>query len=474
MKAKRLTLSKRLTRTVDRWLHHGVTEIALLVLIAISVIVTVVEVLLPEGSAPWLEFAGTGLTVLFAIELTLRFLVAPKKTRFFERYWIDILAVLPIVRPLRLFRILRVLRLFRAGVLFRRRVVGFTHGTLTQSGEALALVIGTVALVLISATVLLVVEGPTNDRFDEVSEVLWFATYSLIGGEPIGGEPVSDIGRWTTMMLMLGGLTIFGVFVASISASMVNRLRGQMELHELHIDELEGHVVICGWNHSVRTVLRELFGPGTPPERCVVLVTEVPVPDEALLLLPEVRPEHLYRETGDFTREAVLIKMGIERAESIILMADDLVKRSDQDTDARTVLAALTVERMAPEIYTVAELHSRQSEEFLRLSGVEDVVVADWYSGMILGSVQRNRGLVRVLDDILTQSHGNAFQTWTVPAAWHGKTVEWVHSELYVRHRAVLVSVEAGEQLVVNPEPDMTLSENQRIVVIAAAGVKPL
>ena len=67
------------------------------------------------------------ITALFAVELSLRFWVAPKKTRFFERYWIDILAVLPLVRPLRLFRVLRVLRLFRAGVLFRRRIRWFPH-----------------------------------------------------------------------------------------------------------------------------------------------------------------------------------------------------------------------------------------------------------------------------------------------------------------------------------------------------------
>ena len=48
--------------------------------------------------------------------------------------------MLPLVRPLRLFRVLRVLRLFRAGVLFRRRVSGFTEGIHTQGGEFLALV----------------------------------------------------------------------------------------------------------------------------------------------------------------------------------------------------------------------------------------------------------------------------------------------------------------------------------------------
>ncbi len=466
----------RVRRAVDSALHHGATELGLLLLIALSVALTVVEVVVRGEARFWVMRVGDVLTGIFAVELLLRFWIAPKKTRFFERYWIDILAVLPLVRPLRLFRVLRVLRLFRAGVLFRRRVAGYTFGGQGRGAEVMALFIGTVALVAISAVVLRVVEGETNPEFSRISDTFWFAAYSLVGGEPIGGSPQSYVGRWTTLILMLAGLTIFGVFVGAVSASMVTRLRGQLEVHELDIDELSGHVVVCGWNHSVRTVLRELFGPGTPADRCVVLVTEEPLPD---LEIPfeDVRAEHLYRHIGDYTRESVLLQVGIPRAESVILMADALVRRSNQDCDARTVLAALTIERMSPRAYTVAELHSRQNEDLLRHSGVEDVVVADWYSGMILGSVQRNQGLVRVLDDILTQSHGSAFHTWELPEIWAGRTIADLHQVLYQEHRAILVGVEeepGSARPVVNPPPETVLQPGQRVVVISPAAAKPL
>lgn len=463
----------RLRRAVDNVLHHGVTEIVLLVLIAASVALTVAEVVVTPQVRWWVVRIGDGLTLSFAIELILRFWVAPKKSRFFERYWIDILAVLPLVRPLRLFRVLRVLRLFRAGVLFRRRISGFTATGRTSGGDVLALVIGTIALVLISAWVILAVEGPTNPGLDTPDEVLWFSAYSLVGGEPIGGEPVSYVGRWTTLILMLGGLTIFGVFVGNVSASMVTRLRGQLSMHELDLDELSDHVVVCGWNHSCRTVIRELFGRGTPRDRCVVIVTEQPI-EPGEIPSQDVRMERLYQHIGDYTRENVLHAVQITRAQSVILMADDLIQRSNQDCDARTVLAALTIERLAPDIYTVAELHSRQSEELLRNSGVEDVVVADFYSGMILGSVQRNRGLVRVLDDILTQSHGNAFHTRTLSARWQGKTVADLQQELTLNHRAVLISIEKDGQPLVNPPPDDTLAADQRVVVISGDDFTPL
>ena len=146
-----------------------------------SVVLTVYEVM-AIGHPLWIEIAGDLLTGLFVVELVLRFWVARKKRRFFERYWLDILAVLPLVRPLRLFRTLRVLRLFRAGVLLRRRM---SRTELSRGGEVLALVIGTTLLVLMSAMVLQVTEGRENDKLDEFDEVLWYSAYSLVGGEPI-------------------------------------------------------------------------------------------------------------------------------------------------------------------------------------------------------------------------------------------------------------------------------------------------
>ena len=115
--------------------------------------------------------------------------------------------------------------------------------------------------------------------------------------------------------------------------------------------------------------------------------------------------------------------VGVRAASRVVLLADTLIPRSNQDCDARTVLAALTIERMAPGIYTIAELHNQQNEALLRLAGVEDVVVADVYAGMILGTVQRNRGMVRVFDDILTATHGSCFDTVPVPAELAGRTV---------------------------------------------------
>lgn len=454
-----------LRRSVERHLNSTPVEVGLLVSIIVSVVLTVLEVVVRPPLQGWMMWAGDVLTAVFALELTLRFWVARKKARFFERYWIDILAVLPLVRPLRFLRVLRVLRLFRAGMLFHRRFSGFAVGG-RRGTEYLGIAVGTVTLVVMCAMVLYRVEGGSNPGLDRFDKALWYAALSLVGGEPIGATPLTYIGRWTTMVLMVGGLSLFGVFVGFVSAGMVAGLSRRLEVHELDIDELRDHVVVCGWNQAAPTVIQELFGAGAPQDRAVVWVTEHPLGEDRQ---PQggIRAELLYLHVGDYTRVDVLEAVNVKHASSVVLLADELIPRSAQDCDARTVLAALTVERMVPGVDTVAMLHSRQNVELLKMAGVEEIIVGDLYSGMIVGSVQRNPGLVRVLDEILTNRHGNTFCTVRVPDTFAGRRVSELHTHLFEVHRALLVSVELGGEMCVNPVPGHVLAGGERMVVLA-------
>lgn len=454
----------------DRFIHHPWVELGILLLILLSVALLLAELALPTGpTARAAAVAGEVITGIFVVELSIRFAVARKKSRFFQRYWIDILAVLPAVRALRVFRVLRVLRLVRAGALYNRRLSVLSGaGRLGGRGsDAAGLVAGMGIVVVLAAVALYLGEGPVNSGFDEFGEAMWFAAYSLVGGEPIGAMPQTELGRWVTLLLMMGGLSIFGVIVGAVSAGMVRRLQDQVGVHEMDLDELRDHVVVCGWNGSGPTVLRELFAQGGRG-RAVVLVTERSVPADELPT-EGVPAEALYVHTGDFTRIEVLQEVGVPFAATAVLLADTLVARSNQDTDARTVLAALTIEGMSEDIYTVAELHTRQSEALLRRARVEEIVVADWFAGAILGTAASHPGVVAFLDEVLTQAHGDRFHTLEVGAERAGRRVRALHEELYARHGALLVAVVDDRGVDVNPSPTRAVDRGAQVVVLSGA-----
>ncbi len=470
-----------LKERADRFIHHAVVESAIVALILLAVGALLAEPAFAEGSLTrvLLESFGTLASLLFAIELSIRYWVAPVKMRFFQRYWLDILAVLPLARPLRLLRVFLLLRLFRAGMLLNRRLSAFgglIRGTLNEMTVLTTL---SLTVVLVGAVTLQAVPGSV--RFDvgqdapELERALWFSVYTLIGGEPIGGMPSTELGRAVTLALMVGGLTVFGMFVGAVSASMITILSRRLEVGEMELDELRDHIIVCGWNPAGPVMLKELFsGPG--PHAAVVVVTERAErpPD---LDLPGV-PSHLISyHSGDYTRVDVLQEVGVRRARAAYLLTDGAPGRSDQDRDARTVLAAHTIERMNRDIFCCAELINGANAAALDLTRVEEVVVRDWYAGVIIGSMGRNRGLSAVLNDILSSTRGNAFHKITVPPDWDGQAIGALHQLLKERHGAILVSwerevpVSGGDPLrevEVNPHVDRVVSKGDVLVVIAA------
>ena len=458
-----------LKRRADRFIHHPVTELALVFLILASVVVIVLAALMPPGADRDLMLLVSDTMIgVFVVELGMRLWLARSKRRFFSRFWLDIIAVVPVLRPLRFMRILMLLRIFRAGALFNRRLLVFGGALRGTLQELTMLGTATAALMLMGAVLLHYAEAGGGELVN-MGDVVWFVIASTVGGEPIGAAPTTTVGRLATLTLMLGGLTLFGLFIGTVSASMMARVNTSMEAGAMHLDELVEHTVVFGWNRAAPVVLVELFS--SQPDRPVVVVTEgrelsPPVPDAG------VRRELLYQVQGDYTRVEVLEQVNITEAASAIIVADEGIPRSDQDRDARAVLAALTIEKLAPGIFTVVELNNRQNEDLLKMANVEEIVVADEYGAVIMGSAERNRGLVQVVDEILTARYGSSFQKVVVGSASAGQSIGELHTRLKLEQAAILVAwirCEEGEEaeVVVNPDVDVRVQRGDRLVVVA-------
>lgn len=446
-------------------LEHPLADLTVLVLVLVSVLLLPFEFFLPRRDVMHrlAEHLGHLLTMVFVVELSARWWVATSTRHYLRRYWLDLISLLPVVRPVRLFRVFRVLRLVRAGVLMNRRLAWQRSAMETSAVQLGVLAAATTFLVMAGAWVLHIVEA--GAPLAEPRRALWFATYSLVAGEPVLGQPTTTAGRTVTLLLMFGGLTLFGMFIATISAIMVHGMSKGFAMHDLSLDELRGHTLVFGWNPSGPTLIRELIHPVHGARQRIVLVTEGPAPDD--VPLEDLDPRRFFHHTGDYTRIEVLEAVGVVHADKVLLLHDTTIPRSEQDRDARTVLAALTVERMAPDIFAIAELSSRQAEPMLRRAGVEEIVVGDWYAGTILGAASYNVGLVGILDEILSHRHGNAFHTMNLPKGFAGRPVSALRQHLHETHDATLIALHTPDDRVVNPPSDDVVPERALLIVLA-------
>lgn len=455
---------------LDRFIHAAPTEFILIGLILLSVGLVFLEAGM-ERSRPgywlvlWLQSA---LTVLFWGELLIRFAIARSKRRFFRSFWLDILAVMPGLHAFRILRLLRLLRLLRAGMLLNRNLSRFSTTLAAGLSAQIGLLVALGLILLAGGLGLYLLEGSQNQAFDTLPEALWWSLLTLVAGEPVGAEPQTPSGRLLTLLVMLGGLTLFAVITGVVSAVMVQRLRSVMEFRAMELDELRDHTLICGWNRSGLHVIEELLLDPNMREHAIVVVAEFTETPEKTL--QHLNLSQLYCYSGDYTRLDVLETVGIHHVARAILLADSSRPRSDQDRDARTVLAALTIEKLNPAIYTCAQLLDRHNDVQLKVAGVDDVIVADEFTSHLIATSARTQGSVEVLSELLTVRAGNQIYKLPVPETWVGEAFWLVAERLKRACDALLIAVETRQsqrQVRVNPAADYALRPEDFLVVIA-------
>jgi len=456
----------------DGLLHHPRFEIALVLLILLSVVLIVLEFGPANERGPLshlhlpVRIAGDFLTLLFVVELSLRYWVASRKGRFFRRYWLDILSVVPF---LRFFRILRILRLLRAGVLINRRLESISTTLAAGLGLQLSVFLVLGMIVLCGGLAIFMAEGGSGTGLDSLGESFWWSFFTLAAGEPIGATPETDAGRVVAMLVVLGGITMFAVFTGVVSAFMVQRLKIGMEDRDMDLDELSGHIVICGWNRSGQYVVEGLLADPVCRRHAIVVLAEFETTPETTIKA-ELR-SYVYFQKGDYTRIETLEAVGIRRATRAILLADKTRSRSDQDRDARTVLAALTIEKLNPEIDTCAQLLDRGNNVQLQVAGVEDVLVDDEICGRLIASSVQSEGMIPLVTEMLSLDTGSHLTKVAMPVDWEGKNFNWAAQQLKDQHDALLIGVEREEEghrrTLLNPDSEMPLLPGDKLLFLA-------
>jgi voltage-gated potassium channel len=169
---------------------------------------------------------------LFAVEYLIRLFLAPRRGEFVRKNLIDLAVVaLPLLRPIRVLRSARMLTALRAGrsLLLVARGLKTLREILTRHKLNYLLL---VALVVASAAALLVYgveHGQADANIITLADAFWWAitTVTTVGyGDRF---PVTAPGRGIAVVLMILGISLFGVLSASIAAYFIEE-REEKEL----------------------------------------------------------------------------------------------------------------------------------------------------------------------------------------------------------------------------------------------------
>ena len=168
---------------------------------------------------PLLPLLESALTVVFVTEFVTRFAASRDRARYLRGHWVDVLALLPVARGLRIARLLRVLRLTR---LFAGTYRSVVRAERMRGAEGIALiVVGWGAVTVICCLAMYAVEGDVNPAISSPFDELWWglSTLSTVGYGDV--TPVTPEGKLVASALMVLGIGLFGALTAIVTNTLV-------------------------------------------------------------------------------------------------------------------------------------------------------------------------------------------------------------------------------------------------------------
>ncbi len=375
---------------------------------------------------------------------------------------IDLLSILPVIRPLRAFRIIRVLRLLKI-IRYGGAIKSFLVA-LKEQGYLFLFIFTTITtwVVVLSLIVYIFEYNYGNDQFHSMWHAIYWGivTISTVGYGDI--HPISDEGRIVTSIMIMGGLVLVAVLTGSFSAALVSRL---MTLKEgaFKMENLENHIVICGWNETAEEVIEQILSLGIEKEKPVVVVTNIPKSELGIDL-----PRDILYKRGDFIHENILMEVGIEKAEHVVIVAEREEGLSERNIDARTALAAMLVRTLNPRVNLYVEvLLDEDADIFQRRMHIREVIIHGQILGKIMFSSLLNPGATSLIKTFVDKEKGirkikikdlGSFKTF-------GELLSFAR-----KHDYLPVAIERRKKIFLNPKDSFKLEEEDFTFLIPSGG----
>ena len=192
----------------------------------------------------WLD---TAFCMVFLSEFYLRYRFAENKRWFVRNNWIDLITSIPIPdagalrygRSLRLMRVLRVARLLRV-----IRIIFFFWKGFDKFTEVMDVKLmkksfkGVIVVIVIGAYVMMVQEGERDPSIGSFAESMWWSFTTVVtGGFGDIYNPATGSGRALTVLLIITGMILAGVFTATLTTLMTGEENEEFNIMQQNLEE---------------------------------------------------------------------------------------------------------------------------------------------------------------------------------------------------------------------------------------------
>jgi voltage-gated potassium channel len=306
--------------------------------------------------------------------------------------------------------------------------------------------LGALALVLVGGTVgyLSFGFGPLNAVYQTVITV---TTVGFNSPHPLDtGSKV-----FTIVLILVGVGTALYTFSTVLEVLFEGEMRELVRSRKMEreIDQMSGHVIVCGWGRVGREVAQFL----TNAQRAVVVIDRD---------VERVRDVPYASVQGDVTEDETLLSAGILRAATLVAALD---------TDADNLYVTVAAKSMRPELQIIARARSESSEPKLMRAGADRVVNPQQLGGDRMASFVTQPHVVDFVDIVM---HDGTLEfrleelVVSDASSLAGRTIRT--AQLRDRTGALVLAIRRPQgEFITNPSPEDMITSGDVLISVGTA-----
>jgi len=270
---------------------------------------------------------------------------------------IDLLAILPSYRPLRVLRFLLIFRLLKV-FRYTEEINYLFRVFIEKKYEFFTIFFIFLFLLFFASTTIYVFEGSgENHNINSFADAIYWSviTISTVGYGDI--TPVTPEGKFVTGFLIITGIVLISFVTSVITTSMSERLDYIKSSNTLHkISKLKSYVLICGYGRVAKMLAMEL---SVGHENIVIIDTNEQRVDEAfangfLAFKADASSVDFLKEIG--------IKKKVSKAVTLV------------GSDAINVSIILAIKSINPNVTIYSRVVEENARNKIKIAGADEII----------------------------------------------------------------------------------------------------
>ncbi len=285
-----------------------------------------------------------------------------------------------------------------------------------------------VSFIVFFSILIFIIEMKKNEGIKTFFDSIYYIVISITstGYGDITAKTIA--GKTVIMIGIFAGLLTISLFTGTFASILVD-LQLKKQRGVTGVKRINNHFIICGWKNDYFGLLKQIFNINKELDPCDVVMINNENPETIQVILSEPEFRGINYIHGDYFDENILKKASIEKAEQLLVLADDTGRFSQSEIDSKNVMTVLIAKSLNKEIYTSVEIFDTKFETSLRKAYCDEIILSKNTTHLLISQASLKKGFSQVFDELINPTKGSQLKSEPINDKYIGKFYREIFEE---------------------------------------------